>query len=277
MSATSCHKIVHAASLTAAAVLISAVALPALPASAAVAGKHAASSSSKARAGSSRMKARTGSSRMKTGSARILRGVDVSSFQHRDGNPIDWQTLVRDGIRFAGIKVSEGTYYANPYYLSDAEAARSAGLDVLPYVFANPQAAGGAATAAFAIGAADYHYGDRTLPLAVDLENDPYSAKGKPGNCYGLRRPTMIAWIKGFVSEAKTLTGTRPIIYTTADWWRQCTGGATRFARSSLWVADYGVGTPAVPAAWQHWTLWQYSDSARLPGVGITDLDYYRR
>jgi GH25 family lysozyme M1 (1,4-beta-N-acetylmuramidase) len=261
MSATSCHKIVHAASLTAAAVLISAVALPALPASAAVARKPAASSSSKA-------KARP---------ARILRGVDVSSFQHRDGNPIDWQTLVRDGISFAGIKVSEGTYYANPYYLSDAQAARSAGLDVLPYVFANPQAAGGAATAAFAIGAADYHHGDRTLPLAVDLENDPYSVKGKPGNCYGLRRPTMLAWIKGFVSEAKTLTGTRPVIYTTADWWRQCTGGATRFARSSLWVADYGVGTPAVPAAWQHWTFWQYSDSARLPGVGVTDLDYYRR
>jgi lysozyme len=278
MSAASCNKIVHAVCLTAAVVLIPAVTLPALPASAAVVGRSAAADSAK-KATKEKKPAREKKPKQakKARSSPILRGLDVSSFQHRDGNPIDWQTLVRDGIRFVGIKVSEGTYYANPYYPTDAKAAHSAGLDVLPYVFANPQTASGAATAAFAVGTSAYHHGDRMLPLAVDLENDPYSVKGKPGNCYGLRRPEMIAWIRGFMTEAKTLTGTRPIIYTTADWWRQCTGDTRQFQRSSLWVADYGVGTPAVPAPWQHWTFWQYTDSARLPGVGMTDLDYYRR
>jgi GH25 family lysozyme M1 (1,4-beta-N-acetylmuramidase) len=206
----------------------------------------------------------------------VLRGVDVSSFQHLGGKSIDWQALVRDGIRFTGIKVSEGTYYANPYYSTDAGAARAAGLDVLPYVFANPRDSGGAATAAFAIGVSAYHKGSRTLPLAVDLENDPYSAKGKPGNCYGLGRSSMVAWIKEFTTEVKELTGTQPIIYTSASWWQQCTGDTSQFQRSSLWVAEYGVQQPTVPQPWDNWTFWQYSNGGSLPGVGMTDLDYFR-
>lgn len=238
-----------AACPTAAVVLISAVAAPPVPAAAAV---------------------------TKRRPARVVRGLDVSSFQHRGGKAVDWKLLASDGIRFAGIKVSEGTYYANPYYRTDARAARAAGLSVLPYVFASPQWSGGAATAAFAVGVSAYHRGDGMMPMAVDLENDPYSAKGKPGNCYGLRRPAMVAWISKFTTEAMLLTGVRPVIYTTADWWRQCTGDTRLFRRSELWVAGYGVRTPAVPRPWQRWTFWQYTDGGRLPGVGVTDLDYFR-
>jgi len=53
------------------------------------------------------------------------RGLDVSAFQHGSG-PINWRLLARDGIRFVAIKVSEGTYYTNPYYASDARAAAAA-------------------------------------------------------------------------------------------------------------------------------------------------------
>jgi GH25 family lysozyme M1 (1,4-beta-N-acetylmuramidase) len=28
-----------------------------------------------------------------------------------------------------------------------------------------------------------------------------------------------------------------------------------------LWIADYGISEPAVPAPWQHWTFWQSTDS----------------
>lgn len=245
----------YGACLTAAIVVIQAVAAPGIPASAAVAGSAAATGRPPSFA---------------------IRGLDISSFQHAGGKQVNWRTLARYGIRFAGIKVSEGTYYANPYYRSDARAAAAAGLYVMPYVFANPRWSGGAATAAFAIGVSGYRRGARMLPLAVDLENDPYSARGKSGDCYGLRRPAMLAWIAAFTHEITLRTGVRPVIYTTADWWRQCTGNTRRFQRSGLWVADYGVRTPAVPAPWQHWTFWQYTDGGRLPGVGVTDLDYIR-
>ncbi len=203
-----------------------------------------------------------------------VRGLDVSAFQHQ-GRPIDWRLLARHGIRFAAIKVSEGTYYTNPYYRTDARAASAAGLVVMPYVFANPRRSGGAAQARFGVRAAGYGRGRAALPVGVDLENDPYAATDHAGDCYGVRPRQMVAWIAAFTAQAVAMTGKPPIIYTTAAWWRECTGDTGRFRRDPLWVAAYDTRVPGVPSPWKRWTFWQYTDDARLAGVGITDVDYF--
>ena len=201
---------------------------------------------------------------------RPLRGIDISAYQHANG-PVNWRLLARQGIRFVAIKVSEGTYYTNPYYWPDTRGATRAGLAVMPYVFANPDAAGGAATASFAIRAARYRRDSATLPLVVDLENDPYAKS----NCYWLSSKRMVSWIAGFVTRARALTGVRPVIYTTDAWWRQCTGSTGRFGADPLWLADYDTGWPSAPGAWGRWAFWQYTSAGSLPGIGSTDLDYY--
>ena len=199
------------------------------------------------------------------------RGIDISAYQNANG-PINWRELARHGIRFVVIKASEDTYYANPYYLPDARAASRAGLAVLAYAFANPGRAGGAATASFAVRAAHYRRGPRALPLVVDLENDPYSVN----DCYWFSQRRMIAWIAGFTARARALTGKWPILYTTDDWWRECTGSTARFRRDPLWLADYNRGRPAVPRPWARWSFWQYSEDGYLPGIGWTDLDVFQ-
>jgi GH25 family lysozyme M1 (1,4-beta-N-acetylmuramidase) len=199
------------------------------------------------------------------------RGIDISAYQNANG-PINWRELARHGIRFVVIKASEDTYYANPYYLPDARAASRAGLAVLAYAFANPGRAGGAATADFAVRAAHYRRGRSALPLVVDLENDPYSTS----DCYWLGRGRMIAWIAGFTRRARALTGSWPVIYTTAAWWRECTGSTGRFTRDPLWLADYDGAPPAAPSPWTRWSFWQYSQNSYLPGIGWTDLDVFQ-
>ena len=203
------------------------------------------------------------------------RGLDVSAYQHL-GGAINWPLLARAGLRFVAIKSTEGTYYTNPYYSSDARAAAAAGLAVLPYVFANPRRATGDATARFAVAAARYAPGRARLPLEVDLENDPYTAPRHPANCYGLGVGQMIAWIAAFTARTAALTGTPPIIYTTAAWWQQCTAGTALFRRDPLWLAAYDTAAPGVPPVWKQWTFWQYDEDAVLPGVGLVDLDFYR-
>lgn len=198
-----------------------------------------------------------------------IRGLDISAYQHT-GSPIDWNSLAAAGVRFVAIKVSEGTYYTNPYYRSDARAALKAGLAVLSYVFANPGRASGPATASFALSKAGSALG--SLPLVVDLENDPYSKKT---DCYGLTAPAMIAWIAGFLSEAEALTGHVPLIYTTADWWQECTGDTAKFRRAPLWLAAFTGTPPTAPSPWQDWTFLQYDNEGTLPGLGQVDLDYY--
>ncbi|HEY0938177.1 MAG TPA: GH25 family lysozyme, partial [Trebonia sp.] len=194
--------------------------------------------------------------------APAVRGLDVSAYQHQ-GPPIDWPRISRLGFNFVGIKVSEGTYYRNPYYLSDARSAAGAGLAVLPYVFADPRRAGGRATASFAASVTGTRRGQAQLPFVVDLENDPYK---KADNCYGRRVPVMLEWITGFIAEARQLTGQWPVIYTTDAWWRQCTGATTRFGRSPLWLAAFGAADPSVPAPWHQWAFWQYADNGAVPG-----------
>jgi GH25 family lysozyme M1 (1,4-beta-N-acetylmuramidase) len=202
---------------------------------------------------------------------RPVRGIDISAYQHADG-PINWRRLARQGIRFVAIKVTEGTYYTNPYYWPDDRDAARAGLAVMPYVFANPAAAGGAATASFAIRAARYGRGRAELPLVVDLENDPYAKS----NCYWLGSRRMIAWIAGFTTRTRALTGAWPVIYTTDAWWEQCTRSTGRFSADPLWLAAYDTGWPSAPRAWDRWAFWQYTDEGYLPGVGWTDLDFYQ-
>ena len=201
-----------------------------------------------------------------------VRGLDISSYQHA-GARIDWPRLSGHGISFVSVKVAEGTYYRNPYYRSDVRAAAAAGLAVMPYVFANPHLAGGAPTARYAVRAAGNLRGPGRLPLVVDLENDPYLA-GK--DCYGVNVKKMNGWIAAFVGQARALTGKWPVIYTTAIWWRECTGATSRFSRDPLWLAAFGGTKPAVPSTWRHWTFWQYDNAGRLPGIGTADLDYYQ-
>ena len=47
-----------------------------------------------------------------------------------------------------------------------------------------------------------------------------------------------------------------------------------RFGNYPLWIAEYGVDAPHVPAGWQRWNLWQWRGDADLPEVApIVDLD----
>lgn len=200
-----------------------------------------------------------------------VRGVDISAYQHT-GAAINWRQVARDGIRFVSVKASEGTYYRNPFYASDTRAAAAAGLVVLPYVFANPAQSGGTPTARFAVSVTGRR-GPASLPLVVDLENDPYKKKAE---CYGLSQPKMTAWIGGFLNQARALTGRWPVIYTTASWWQQCTGATGRFRDSPLWLAAFGPPSPPIPSPWHRWAFWQYADNGKLAGIGQVDLDYYQ-
>ena len=204
-------------------------------------------------------------------------GIDVSSYQHLQRAGINWDRVARSGIRFVGIKVTEGNYYVNPYYASDSRGALRAGLYVAPYVFANPHASGGAAQARYAVARVGDRDASRSLPLQVDLETDPYTRQEHVNVCYGLSKARMVAWIEAFAAAARGLTHRSPLIYTDAAWWRRCVGNTTVLRGDPLWIADYGVRHPEMPAGWRGWTFWQYRRGAPVRGVayhGGADLSY---
>src|SRR5579859_5873786 len=198
-------------------------------------------------------------------------GVDVADYQHPHGAAIDWPQVAGAGYKFAFIKATEGDYYANPYYASDLPQAKAAGLYVAGYHFAIPNVSGGASQADYALQNGAYTAGGRTLPLALDIEYNPYGPE-----CYGLTPAAMVSWVSSFTDEARRLTGQLPISYTTADWWNTCTDDSTAFDADQLWVAAFGIDRPPLPAGWSNWTFWQYTSRGSVPGItGPVDLSYF--
>ena len=212
-------------------------------------------------------------------SASTVEGIDVASFQHPKGAAINWAQVSQAQYKFAFIKVSEGSYYTNPYYRSDMSGAEQAGLLVAPYAFAIPNYSGGALQADYALDQANYAADGQTLPLILDIEYDPYDSAPPSGDgtneCYGLSPAQMVAWIAAFTAEADRRTGQLPVIYTTQDWWAACTGDSAAFIADPLWVASF-ASSPTVPDPWAGgWTYWQYTDNAKPLGMPVaTDASW---
>jgi len=206
-------------------------------------------------------------------------GIDVSSLQHPRNAVINWPDVAAAGSTFAAIKASEGTYYINPYYASDAVQAARAGLFVMPYAFANPfhakingSAQDQADVAVRQLTSAAIPAG-QMLPLALDIEPDPYAIRQKTNQCYGLSQTAMVTWIRQFLAEAQLKTGMKPVIYTTTAWWKACTGNSAAFASYPLWIASYLKSDPALPAGWNKYTFWQHTANGAIRGITGSSTD----
>jgi len=215
-----------------------------------------------------------------------LKGIDVSSQQHAGGAQINWAQVAAAGYGFAFVKVTEGSYYVNPYYAADTAAAQRAGIVTAAYHFAIPNDSSARLQADLALNAAgdpnafnaggDPAAGGRTLPIMLDLEYDPYAGLDHTNECYGLSQSAMVAWISAFVAEIQRRTGQPPAIYTIAPWWATCTGGSAAFSADPLWVASPGGTSPTLPAGWSNWEYWQFTSAATVPGiVGHTDVSNF--
>ena len=208
-------------------------------------------------------------------------GIDVSSLQHQRNEVINWPDVAEAGTTFAAIKASEGTYYVNPYFASDAVQAVGAGLYVMPYAFADPFRAKVNGSAKEQADVADRQLtsaaipSGQMLPLALDIEPDPYAIKQKTNQCYGLSQTAMVTWIRQFLAEAQLKTGMKPVIYTTTNWWKACTGNSPAFGSYPLWIASYKKSAPALPAGWSKYTFWQNTAKGAIPGItgSTTDED----
>ncbi|KZW01519.1 hypothetical protein EXIGLDRAFT_666250 [Exidia glandulosa HHB12029] len=191
-------------------------------------------------------------------------GIDVSNFQPT----INWATVKANGISFAYIKATEGTTYTSPSFSSQYTGSYNQNITRGAYHFAHPNSSSGATQANYFLAHGGGWSADgRTLPGALDIEYNPSGA-----TCYGLSQAAMVSWIKDFSNTYQAKTTRFPVIYTTTDWWTQCTGNSAAFASTNpLWLARYASSVGTLPAGWSYETFWQHSDNAS-PNPGDADI-----
>ena len=207
-------------------------------------------------------------------------GIDVSRFN----GAIDWPTVRAAGIKFAFIAASRGSGVdctvrpescgADPLFAGNRVAAQAAGIRVGAYHRVFASGATRAAARADAWAEADVfaaQVGTLTpgeLIPVLDVET-PF---------VGLTAKRLRTWVYAWLKRVRKRLGQRPMIYTNASSWG-ATGDTTQFARAGhrLWVAEWGVSRPSVPAAgWagRGFSVWQHTSSGAVPGIsGRVDLD----
>ncbi len=186
-------------------------------------------------------------------------GIDVSRWQ----GEIDWSRVAASGTCFAVIRASVGNYYTDPRFYENWRGAREAGLLVTAYHVVKPKN-----TAESQVERLFEVLEDRRadLPLVLDVElADDLS----PGIISGV--------LKECIQRIEQRDGRKPIIYTGPWFWDPNVLRGDDWAGCDLWVANYGVETPALPADWTMWRFWQHSDKGRVAGVSSqnTDLNWY--
>jgi lysozyme len=195
----------------------------------------------------------------------VYPGIDLSSHN----GEVDFSKVVRAGVKYAWIKVTEGTTHVNPGFQKKFEDARRAGLIVGAYHFARPDTYAGdpkdwkneADNFLKQLEVARLECGD--LVPVVDLEqglktDDNY-------NC---------EWYLNWLDYVGCQTKTRPVIYTARWAWQLYIMKGSNELQNQLstyplWLASYneGVQPERTTTLWNKWDIWQWTGSGTVPGV----------
>lgn len=186
-----------------------------------------------------------------------IKGIDV---YHGDngGKPINWTAVKGAGITFAFAKATEGSSISDPMFSTNWAGMKSAGLVRGAYHFFHADVDPDVQATFFLSTVGLVAPGDL---LVLDLET-----------ANGQSEATIAAHAATFLAKIESATGRKPILYVSPGFLMNFAG----MGSYPLWVANYGVACPDIPAAWSTYTFWQNTGTGSLgPVTGALDLDSF--
>lgn len=199
-------------------------------------------------------------------------GMDVSRYRGR----IDWQQVKEDdSVFFCFAKATQATSYVDPTFDADWLGMRGISLIRGAYHYFEP--------IHDPVAQADNHLRilegilhPTDLPPVLDVEYWPLWAREQWDR---FTVPQRIERIRSWLDHVERAIGRKPIIYTSANSWAVITGDSQAFTDYAVWVANYGVASPLMPAGnWggNGFTFWQFTDRGDIPGTNPpTDLNWF--
>lgn len=185
-----------------------------------------------------------------------VRGVDVSSYQGK----IDWQRLEEQGIRFAFIKATEGSSFADPLFDSNYTNALETSLRIGAYHFFSYDSKGLTQAENFI---ATVPLTENMLPPVIDVEFYGDKEKHLPD------KSDVVRELQDMIDALSVHYGMMPVIYATYKAYYLYIAG--EFDTCDIWIRN--VYFPPVLPDGRQWVFWQYNDRERLDGYEGTE-DY---
>jgi lysozyme len=189
----------------------------------------------------------------------VTKGVDVSVYQ----GSVDWAKVYGAGIRFAIVRVSDGTGTLDTTFATNWKGTKNNNLVRGVYQFFEPgedptkqadlllsevKSAGG------------FDAGD--LPPVMDIETTG-----------GQSDATIQSHMQTWLDVIAKAIGRKPLIYTNLNTSSHFGG---KFGGYPMWVASWGATCPTMPSGWNAWDFWQYADTGTVNGIsGGVDHDEF--
>ena len=232
----------------------------------------------------------------------LVKGIDISQWQHTDNKAIDFASLKNTyGASFVFIKSSDGGNRDKGksayWYPIDSKAAKDQGLIVGAYHYAVPGMLGTgdmlptgakkpkAVWNAKVKTALENRTNDAKLQAAMAYKQSGNNPKGDlPLTLDIEERPCgwswqhVAAWSRDFLLEYEKLSGRKPIVYCNGYMINKLVankvadpnvkGASFDFSKYPLWVAQWSLtqttNPPAVGIWADKWTFWQFSSDGAL-------------
>lgn len=184
-----------------------------------------------------------------------IKGVDISKYQ---GN-VDFEKLKSAGIHYVFIRATEGITYQDEDYKQNHAGAKAAGLRVGVYHF--------------------YETNDDPIAQLNNFKTLVSLSTGDLAPVIDIEKlhqkddQDLIVNLLKFLDGLESHYGIKPIVYTGKNFANQY---LQDFSDYPLWLAEYGVNQPTIPANWKDWTFWQWSQSGTINGIdGAVDMDRF--
>lgn len=191
----------------------------------------------------------------------MIKGIDVSAIQGK----IDWAAVKAAGIRFAYVKATEGMGRSDKLHAANVVGAKSAGIEgVGAYHFCKPSLSPGmrsqkedalAEVRRFAAVCGRLGRCADELPPALDIEIFD-----------GLTPQAVAEWLVTAVSEARSIWGRDPVIYTGKPM-AAALKLAPELAAMDLWIPAYPQSKSAATGKWSAAVDWETAAAQKSPVV----------
>ncbi len=184
-------------------------------------------------------------------------GIDVSHYQ----GTVNWPQVAGAGMAYAFVKATQGVSTVDSQFAVNWPGVKAAQLLRGAYHFYQPGDDPQQQAEHF-LSVASLEPGD-LLPV-LDIETMGSQTAGE-----------IVQGIGVWLQTVQTAIGRGPIVYTAPGFWNGL--GTQQFGMYPLWVAEYGVSSPKIPAGWTSWAFWQSSETGSVAGVtGSVDLDVFQ-
>lgn len=201
---------------------------------------------------------------VENGQKKTIQGIDVSEYN----TDIDFQTVKNEGIDFVMVRLGgrgygdSGALYPDKKALEYIESAKSAGLKVGGYFFSQ------AINEREAEEEAEYVISlleDLTLDMPIGFDWE--TIKDDTARTDNLDNQSLTDCAAAFCRKINATGKYSSIIYAKAD-------VLSRYNKKDLADCDFWLSEYAdKPSVLEGYSMWQYSETAEINGVGTTDLN----